>query len=130
MMSGRKKILIVDDSETDREVLKNILRSDYTVLEANGGFAAMNIITEKKNELDAILLDISMPVLNGFSILENMRDRKIRGIRIFMITSEATKDNVEKAAGYHVTGFIRKPFDAEDVLKRIEEKLDALDGSD
>ena len=124
MKPMRKKVLIVDDSDTDRDVLKNILRSDYNVIEANSGFAALGVIAEKKKELDAIFLDISMPVFNGFAVLEKIKEKKISNICVFMITSEATKENVEKAAGYHIAGFIKKPYDADDIIERLKEALE------
>lgn len=124
MKPMRKKVLIVDDSDTDRDVLKNILRSDFNVIEANSGFAALGVIAEKKKELDAIFLDISMPVFNGFAVLENIKEKKISNICVFMITSEATKENVEKAAGYHIAGFIKKPYDADDIIERLKEALE------
>lgn len=123
MKSIRKTVLIVDDSESDRGVLKNILRNDFNVLEAQSGFAALNLISEKKKELDAIFLDISMPVLDGFAILESMKEKKITNICVFMITSEATKENVEKAAAFHIAEFIKKPFDADDIIERVEQAL-------
>ena len=123
MKSIHKTVLIVDDSDSDRGVLKNILRNDFNVLEAQSGFAALNTISEKKKELDAIFLDISMPVLDGFAILESMKEKKITNICIFMITSEATKENVEKAAGFHIAGFIKKPYDADDIIERVKQVL-------
>ena len=123
MKSIRKTVLIVDDSDADRGVLKNILRNGFNVLEAPSGFAALNVISEKKKELDAIFLDISMPVLDGFTILESMKEKKITNICVFMITSEATKENVEKAAGFHIAGFIKKPYDADDIIERVKQAL-------
>lgn len=119
----RKKILIIDDSDSDREILKNILRNDFSILEAKSGFSALNLISEKKKELDAIFLDISMPVFDGFTVLETIKEKKITNICVFMITSEATKENVEKAAGYRVAGFVKKPYDGDDIIKRVKEAL-------
>ena len=117
----RKRVLIIDDSDSDRAILKNILRNNFSVLEAKSGFSAINVISEKKKELDIIFLDISMPVLDGFAVLEAMKEKKITNICVFMITSEATKENVERAAGYHISGFVKKPYDADDIIKKVNE---------
>ncbi len=122
-MEELKRILIVDDVEIDREVLKSILCNDFEVLEADNGYAALQLILQEKEDLDAILLDISMPFLDGLSVLQILRENNLENVRIFMISAEATKDNVEKASQYHIDEFIRKPFDREDVLKRVKEKL-------
>lgn len=126
MAKENKKLLIVDDEEPDRETLKSILRSEFSILEADSGFSALKIISEKKNELDAILLDVSMPVMNGFGVLKNMKAKKIRNICVFLITSEATKENVEKAAEYHVSEFIKKPFERDEIINRLKTKLEMI----
>ena len=113
-----KRILIVDDMEIDREILRNILKNDFDVMEASNGYAGLVTIFNGKPKLDAVLLDISMPIINGFDILQQMRENQI-DVPVLLITAEATKDNVKKAAGYGVSGFISKPFDPELVLKRV-----------
>lgn len=122
-MEKRKKILIVDDSDIDREVLKSILYEDFDFLEAENGYTALELILKRTEHLDAILLDVSMPVLDGFSVLRLMQENHITNIPIFMITAEATPDNVEKAARFHVSEFIGKPFDREEILRRLKGKL-------
>lgn len=123
MSSELKKVLIVDDSEIEREVLKNIICDEFEVAEADNGYNALDIILKEKEKLDAILLDISMPVLDGFSVLALMREHEITDIPVFLITAEATKDNVQKALKFNVQEFIRKPFDREEVLRRLKAKL-------
>jgi len=123
MITNFKKLLIVDDSEINRELLKNILINDFDILEADNGYSALEIIFKERNFLDAILLDISMPVLNGFNVLQLMRDNGIEDIPVFMITAEATKPNVKKAAQFNISDFIGKPFDSEEILKRLKTKF-------
>ena len=122
-MQGLKKILIVDDSEIDRMVLKGILENEFDVYEVDNGYAALDMLIMQKKPLDAIFLDISMPILDGLDVLSIMRKHKLDNIPIFMITSEATKDNIEKAIQYHIEDFIRKPFDREFILQRIRARL-------
>ncbi len=122
-MEELKRILIVDDSEIDRTVLRSILEHEFEVYEANNGYSALDMIITKRRPLDAILLDISMPILDGLSVLRIMRENELENIPVFMITAEATKDNIEKAIQYNIKDFIRKPFDREVVLQRIRDRL-------
>lgn len=115
-----KKLLIVDDSEIDRAVLRSILSDDFAIEEMENGYSALEYMQKRGDTIDAILLDVSMPVIDGFDVLRLMRENKIDNIQVFMITSESTKDNVEKAMQYNVADFIRKPFDRETVLKRLK----------
>lgn len=119
----KKKLLIVDDSEIDRAVLTSILKGSFDILEADNGYSAMEVLQQEYNALSAVLLDVSMPVLDGFSVLRLMKDNKMDRIPVFLITAEATKDNVQKAMQFNVVEFIRKPFDREEILKRLKIKL-------
>lgn len=121
-----KKILIVDDSEIDREVLKSILENEFELIEADNGYAALEIILEKKERVDAVLLDVSMPFLDGLSVLRILRENNLDDVAVFMITAEATKDNIEKASQYRIAEFIKKPFDREDILNRVRSKLGVI----
>lgn len=123
MIGSRKAILVVDDSEIDRIILRNILSDDFEVLEAYNGKVALDVILDKMNYLDAILLDVSMPLMDGFSVLQFMKNKKIGNIPVFLVTAEATRDNVEKAARYNVSEFIGKPFKREEILKRLKSRL-------
>ena len=118
-----KHILIVDDSEIDREILKQILVGEFRVTEEDNGYSALEIILKKKEHFDAILLDVSMPVLDGLNVLRILRENNVEDIPIFMITSEAAKDNIEKALQYNISEFIKKPFDKDEILKRVILKL-------
>ncbi len=119
MAGNQKKLLIVDDSEIDREILEEILKDDFTVIKAASGFAAMEILVNKTENPDAILLDVSMPVMDGFMVLQLMEENNIANIPVFMITAEGTKENIIKAAKHNVRNFIVKPFDAKEVLQRM-----------
>ena len=122
MANYNKTVLIVDDSETDRDALRSIL-SEFKLIEAESGYAAQTVITERRFDLDAIFLDVSMPGLDGFGVLRNMEGKGIHNIAVFMVSSEATTENVKKAARFNVAGFIKKPFDRGDVLSRLKTNL-------
>lgn len=121
-MAKEKKILIVDDSEIDRSILESILYNDFQVIEASSGFEAIENILERQLEYDAVMLDISMPLLNGFDVLRIFKEHAI-DFPVFLITSEATKENVLKAAEFGITEFICKPFDREEILRRMHAQL-------
>lgn len=123
MAKKDRMILIVDDSEIDREILKNILNEDFEVAEAENGFIAIEYITANRKKLDAIMLDISMPHISGFDVLRLLRDNGMGDIPVFLISAEATKENVMRAAQFNVTEFISKPFDRDDILQRTKSVL-------
>ena len=111
MTKEYKKILIIDDSEVDREVLKTILSEEFSTLEAENGSVGVEKILKNGNSLDAILLDVSMPVMDGFGVLKRLEENRVNNIPVFLITAEATRENVANAARYHISGFIRKPYE-------------------
>ncbi len=120
-MDNRRRILIVDDSDIDREILKNMLCGEFEVIEADNGYSGLEIILKRSSKIDAILLDIFMPVISGFDILKIISNNKIANIPLILITAEATKENVKRAAQYNVVDFISKPFDPKFILKRLRE---------
>ena len=123
MAQERKRLLIVDDTEIDRLILKSILNADFDVDEADNGNSAFEYITTKGEQLDAILLDISMPHIDGFDVLRFMKDKGVTQIPVFLVTAEPTMDNVQRAIEYKIAGFIGKPFDREDVPRRLRSRL-------
>ncbi len=124
MKDNRKKIMIVDDSDIDREILRNILEAEYEVLEETNGYSALDHIISQKISLDAVMLDISMPIMDGFAVLNIMKHNDIRNLPIIMITSEATRENVVRAVEFGITEFISKPFKPDVVLDRVRIILD------
>ena len=123
MSQDRKKLLIVDDTEIDRIMLKSILCKEFEILEANSGNSAFEFVTDKGSQIDGMLLDISMPNIDGFDVLKFMADKGLNTIPVFLVTAEPTRENVEKALQYNISDFIGKPFDREDVLRRVRSKL-------
>ena len=129
MNQERKRLLIVDDMEIDRVILKSILSTEFEILEANGGNMAFEYITTRRDQLDVILLDISMPHIDGFDVLRFMKEKEV-DIPVFLVTAEPTRENVEKALKYNVAEFIGKPFDKEDILRRLRSRLGVIPNYD
>ena len=117
-MSRIKRLLIVDDSEIDRRILSNILSKRFEIAEVENGYSALEIITKKSSGIDGMLLDISMPMLDGFNVLNVMSENKIK-IPVVLVTAEATATNVKRASRYEISDFISKPFDVQTVLDKI-----------
>ena len=123
MAQERKRLLIVDDTEIDRIILKSILSVDFEIDEADNGNTALEYLITKGDGLSAILLDISMPNIDGFDVLEFMRSKGITDIPVFLVTAEPTMDNVQRAIEHKIAGFIGKPFDREDLPRRLRSRL-------
>ncbi len=119
MATKKKKLLLVDDSEIDRGILRNILQNDFDIAEVDNGYAALEIIFSGRPHIDGVLLDIFMPVLDGFNVLRLMKESKIENLPVILVTANATKPNVEKAIFYKVTDFITKPFNASSITERL-----------
>lgn len=106
----KEQILIVDDEEVNRVILKEIFRNKYDVLEAPNGQEAINHIQNNDN-IVLILLDIVMPVLTGFGVLEYMKANDlIDRIPVILITSESVQDTDDQAYAYGVADVMHKPF--------------------
>ena len=122
-MREKQKLLIVDDSELNRDILKEILGSSYDYLEAENGTQAIQIL-EVHPEIDLMLLDINMPQMNGFQVLEHMGELQwIDEVPVVMISSEESVEIMRKAYDLGITDYISRPFDAVIVKKRVQNTL-------
>lgn len=93
----RHKILIVDDSEMNREMLSDMLKSNFDVFEAADGMDAYSLILSGEHDFSVMLLDIVMPKMNGFELLEVMNKRGwIKDISVIMISSEKDEATIER----------------------------------
>ena len=123
-MDKRQKILIVDDSKLNRDILKEILGDAYNYLEAENGNQAIQMIGENIG-IDLMLLDINMPQMNGFEVLKIMkRSQCIAETPVIMISSEDAVDTMRKAYELGITDYITRPFDSVIVKKRVQNTLD------
>ena len=123
-MDKRQKILIVDDAEFNREILKEFLGEAYSYLEAENGIQAIRIL-EENPEIDLMLLDVNMPQINGFEVLEWMNQLHwIDETPVIMISSEGSVDAMRKAYEMGITDYITRPFDSVIVKKRVQNTLE------
>ena len=122
-MDKKQKILIVDDAKFNRDILKEILGDTYNYLEAENGNQAIQMIGEDIG-IDLMLLDINMPQMNGFEVLEIMkRSQCIAETPVIMISSEDAVDTMRKAYELGITDYITRPFDSVIVKKRVQNTL-------
>ena len=113
-------ILIADDSEMNRAILADMLDNEYDILEAEDGEEAISLIRTHGNSISLILLDIIMPKLDGFGVLEEMRQNNwIDEIPVIMISAESGASQIEKAYALGAEDFISRPFDSLIVHKRV-----------
>ena len=116
----KQQILIVDDSELNREILAEMLHSDFHILEAENGEQCVTMLEQYGTGIALILLDIVMPGMNGFEVLESMtRNHWIEEVPVIMISSENSEPYIRKAYELGVSDYINRPFDAKVVFQRV-----------
>lgn len=119
-IQNKPKILIVDDSEFNRAILKEILEETYEIIEADGGNEALHKIDEYGMKISLVLLDIIMPEKGGFEVLKYMEEeRLISDIPVIIISSEDSANYIRRAYEMGVSDYINRPFDANIVYQRV-----------
>lgn len=119
-IQNKPKILIVDDSEFNRAILKEILEETYEIIEADGGNEALHKIDEYGMKISLVLLDIIMPEKDGFEVLKYMEEeRLISDIPVIIISSEDSVNYIRRAYEMGVSDYINRPFDANIVYQRV-----------
>ena len=114
------KVLIVDDSELNREMLGSMLGDEYEIVEAENGAQAVDILRENASNLSLILLDIQMPQMDGFEVLIHMnRFHCIDMIPVIMISSEISPQFIERAYELGATDYIARPYNTAIVRRRV-----------
>lgn len=116
----KQQILIVDDSEINREILKEILKEDYRILEAANGEECLEQLERYGTGISLVLLDIVMPEMDGFEVLAAMNQNHwIEDIPVIMISSEDSDSYIRRAYEMGVSDYISRPFDAKIVYQRV-----------
>lgn len=121
----KNKALIVDDIEINREMLAEILKDEYDVIQAENGNVALGIIEDEGSNISIVLLDLVMPEMDGFSVLEEMRKKKLQEkIPVIVISGDGYSRTEEKCFNYGVSDFICKPYYNNVVKKRVKNTID------
>ncbi len=117
-------ILIVDDCDMNREILREILSSDYSIMEACGGEEALSMIHQFGTGISLVLLDIVMPGMDGFEVLSYMnQDHTIEDIPVIMISSEDSEAFIRRAYEMGASDYVSRPFDAKVVYRRVTNNI-------
>lgn len=116
----RQSVLIVDDSELNRKMLGQMLGSRFDIAEAASGEDCLQLLEQNATGISIVLLDIHMPGIDGFTVLEEMNQKNLlEQIPVIMISSEDTVDAVRRAFDLGASDYISRPFDAKVVYQRI-----------
>lgn len=119
-MDAKQTILIVDDSEMNRSLLADMLGEKFAILEAENGMEAAAILRTREAEISLMLLDIVMPVMDGFELLAVMnKNGWIKGTPVIMISAETVPAYVDRAYDLGVLDYISRPFDERTVQRRV-----------
>ncbi|MCB6201045.1 diguanylate cyclase [Extibacter muris] len=123
-MDKRHKILIVDDTEMNRSLLSDMLGDEYEIAEAVNGLEAVQYLQKNDNDIAIILLDIVMPVMDGFEVLAMMNKGKwIEHIPVIMISAETSSAYIDQAYDLGATDYISRPFDVKTVRRRVSNTI-------
>ena len=119
-IAEKQKILIVDDSEMNRSILSDMLGDEYDILEAENGSEGVAVLQKHSTEISLVLLDIVMPEMDGFDVLNVMnKNGWIHDVPVIMISAERGSSHIDRAFDLGVTDFISRPFDTLIVHRRV-----------
>ena len=120
VIQQKQKILIVDDSEMNRNLLMVILEDEYEIIQVKDGVQAVDYLQKHAEELSLILLDLVMPQMDGFEVLVYMnKEHWIENVPVVIISAEDAPAYIKRGYDLGVTDFIGKPFDANMVRRRV-----------
>lgn len=122
------KILIVDDSELNRELLASMLEEEYEIYQVENGKKAIDILEENREQFKLVLLDMNMPVMDGFEVLSIMKRRKwLDKLPVIVISAEIGGESVKKAYELGASDYFVRPFNAAIVLRRVRNTITLYD---
>ena len=116
----QKQILIVEDNEINRMILSEILSDEYQVLEAENGLEALHILRQNKDSIDIILLDVMMPVMDGYTFLDKMKeDDELSTVPVIVMTQGDSEEDEISALAHGATDFVPKPYRPRVIFHRV-----------
>lgn len=122
MQKKKKHVLVVDDVATNLRYIGEVLRDDYSISLAKSGNQALKML--EKISADLILLDIKMPIMDGYEFLEKIRSiDKYKKIPVIFLSADNEEDLENKVLECGANGFIKKPFEPQFMLAKIETVL-------
>lgn len=116
----QKQILIVEDNELNRAMLCEILSGSYRVLEAENGQEALDILQQRRDSVALILLDVMMPVMDGYTFLDRVKgDAELSLIPVIVMTQNDSEEDEVAALAHGATDFVPKPYRPQVLLHRV-----------
>lgn len=126
--TDKLKILIVDDSELNRELLAGMLGDEYEIYQVENGKKAIDILEENREQFKLVLLDINMPVMDGYEVLSIMKRRKwLDKLPVIVISAEISEESVKKAYELGASDYFVRPFNVAIVLRRVRNTITLYD---
>ena len=126
--TDKLKILIVDDSELNRELLAGMLEDEYEIYQVENGKKAIDILEENREQFKLVLLDINMPVMDGYEVLSIMKRRKwLDKLPVIVISAEIIGESVKKAYELGASDYFVRPFNVAIVLRRVRNMITLYD---
>lgn len=122
-MKNKQTILIVEDQMINRAILKKILSVEYNVLEAENGAAALDILTVQNKKVNAILLDLVMPVMDGYEFLVRIRNTEFEDLPVIVLTGETGNEAEQQVLDSGAWDFITKPYQPVILLTRLKNAI-------
>lgn len=124
-MKTKNKILVVDDKGINRYMLGNIFREEYEIVEASGGQMAIDVMETEAGSLAVVLLDIIVPVMNGFGVLEYMKKKGLLDrLPVVIVTDDDSEETSDRAYEYKVADIVIKPFEPKIIRRRVQNIID------
>lgn len=126
--TDKLKILIVDDSELNRELLAGMLEDEYEIYQVENGKKAIDILEENREQFKLVLLDINIPVMDGYEVLSIMKRRKwLDKLPVIVILAEISGESVKKAYELGASDYFVRPFNVAIVLRRVRNMITLYD---
>ncbi|MEE3412137.1 MAG: HD domain-containing phosphohydrolase [Treponema sp.] len=122
---SKKKIIVIDDVELNRVILAEAFKNDYEILQAENGAVGLKKIRDNIDDIAAIFLDIIMPEMDGFAVLQELNiNSLIQRLPVFLITTDATSGVIERAYDYGAVDVIPKPFNTMIIKRRVQNMIE------
>lgn len=122
---NRNTLLVVDDMEINRAILRSLFEGEYNILEAGNGEQALMLLRQYRENIAAVLLDIVMPIKNGYQVLEEMEQSELLAtIPVIVVTSQGSSTDEVRAFDLGASDLIPKPFEPHVVRRRVQNTVE------
>ncbi|MFQ8600793.1 MAG: two-component system response regulator [Oscillospiraceae bacterium] len=122
---NRNTLLVVDDMEINRAILRSLFEGEYNILEAGNGEQALMLLRQYRESIAAVLLDIVMPIKNGYQVLEEMGQNELLAtIPVIVVTSQGSSTDEVRAFDLGASDLIPKPFEPHVVRRRVQNTVE------